>query len=412
GCLRSMRLRSVLLLPLLLVVRPECVLSAVEGWASDSGFPSGSYRVLDDPEASCDAVAEALMLSVNAVGAELTALKDTTFALAGDIGPLLLDPGLPHTARANISSSLFPPVSASVRLVWSLVELSAYTSMKRQTCIGQVVREGLHRALLSSAEAIRQLVGCMWHMVNLGSFGDYGSPHRNLQLLLGLFPALFESLNLVSDAVQQIGIDSISIGNAAHEPEGMFTNTVVLYRKLFPERAHLDKGILRTILRLLPMDSSLCDFGGLDGRYALWLNDTGLVEAYAVDGIRGIFELTDGAVMEADLTTPNLTLWRQFDCVLSLEVAEHIPKQHERVFLENLARHARECLIVSWALPETLGEGHVNSMSEEESHRRVVEVTGFVRDDTATKMLRESAEIEWIASTVAMYVKPNSRSDV
>ncbi|KAF4724141.1 hypothetical protein FOZ63_025089, partial [Perkinsus olseni] len=242
---------------------------------------------------------------------------------------------------------------------------------------------------------------CMWHMVNMGSFGDYGSPHRNLQLLLGLFPTLYESLNLVSDAVQQIGIDSISIGNAAHEPEGMFTNTVVLYRKLFPERAHLDKGLLRTILRLLPMDSSLCDFGGLDGRYALWLNDTGLVDAYAVDGIRGISELTDGAVMEADLTTPNLTLWRQFDCVLSLEVAEHIPKQHERVFLKNLARHAEECLIVSWALPETLGEGHVNSMSEEESHRRVVEVTGFVRDDTATKMLRESAEIEWIASTVA-----------
>ncbi|KAF4753275.1 hypothetical protein FOZ62_021065, partial [Perkinsus olseni] len=133
GCLRSMRLQSVLLLLLLLVVRPECVLSAVQGWASDGGFPSGSYRVLDDLEASCDAVAEALMFSVNAVGAELTSLKDAAFAMAGDIGPLLLDPSLPPTARANISSSLFPRVSASVRLVWSLVELSAYTSMKRQT---------------------------------------------------------------------------------------------------------------------------------------------------------------------------------------------------------------------------------------------------------------------------------------
>ncbi|KAF4680432.1 hypothetical protein FOZ60_013483 [Perkinsus olseni] len=372
--------------------QPECVLSAVQGWASDSGFPSGSYRVLDDPEASCDAVAEALMFSVNAVGAELTALKDTTFAPWQVVGASRLVPYFCPTCVEPCGTIC--------------VYFNEAADVHRSSCER---RPPPGVAILSRGD---KAACCMWHMVNLGSFGDYGSPHRNLQLLLGLLPTLYESLNLVSDAVQQIGIDSISIGNAAHEPEGMFTNTVVLYRKLFPERAHLDKGLLRTILRLLPMDSSLCDFGGLDGRYALWLNDTGLVEAYAVDGIRGISELTDGAVMEADLTTPNLTLWRQFDCVLSLEVAEHIPKQHERVFLENLARHAEECLIVSWALPETLGEGHVNSMGEEESHRRVVEVTGFVRDDTATKMLRESAEIEWIASTVAMYVKPNSRSDV
>lgn len=51
---------------------------------------------------------------------------------------------------------------------------------------------------------------------------------------------------------------------------------------------------------------TLGDFGSLDGRYAKYLNETGAFSAYAVDGIENIEQLTDGRVLQADLTKPLL----------------------------------------------------------------------------------------------------------
>ena len=38
----------------------------------------------------------------------------------------------------------------------------------------------------------------------------------------------------------------------------------------------LDKGLLQGILRMLPVDTVLADFGAGSGQYAKWLNDTGV----------------------------------------------------------------------------------------------------------------------------------------
>ncbi|KAK7004434.1 hypothetical protein BgiMline_005954, partial [Biomphalaria glabrata] len=51
-----------------------------------------------------------------------------------------------------------------------------------------------------------------------------------------------------------------------------------------------------------------------------------------------------------DLTSPQYDV-PIFDWVLSIEVGEHIPPQYEDTYLDNLARHAREGLILSWASP-------------------------------------------------------------
>ena len=54
--------------------------------------------------------------------------------------------------------------------------------------------------------------------------------------------------------------------------------------------------------------------GSLDGRYAAWLTDTGLVTAQAYDGVAGITELTDGRVQQVDLSG-RLELGRTFSWV-------------------------------------------------------------------------------------------------
>jgi hypothetical protein len=45
--------------------------------------------------------------------------------------------------------------------------------------------------------------------------------------------------------------------------------------------------------------------------------------------------------------------------IISLEVAEHIPEKYEAVYLDNIFRHAKEGIILSWAVPGQIGLSHI-----------------------------------------------------
>ena len=68
------------------------------------------------------------------------------------------------------------------------------------------------------------------------------------------------------------------------------------------------------------------------------------------EAVGNIEEITSGFVKYFDLTKPRY-LGKMFDWVTCFEVGEHIPVRFERIFLENLIRHAREGIIISWAVP-------------------------------------------------------------
>ncbi|CAJ1363126.1 unnamed protein product [Effrenium voratum] len=89
-----------------------------------------------------------------------------------------------------------------------------------------------------------------------------------------------------------------------------------------------DKGLLRFLLaNVLRQNDRLCDLGAFGGHYAEWLNDTGLVRAWAFDGLEDVEELTEGRVRFARLDQP-LHL-EGCDVVLCLEVLEHIPREQD-----------------------------------------------------------------------------------
>ena len=46
--------------------------------------------------------------------------------------------------------------------------------------------------------------------------------------------------------------------------------------------------------------------------------------------------------------------------MISLEVAEHIDKKYEAIYLDNVVRHASEGVIISWAVPGQPGVQHIN----------------------------------------------------
>eukprot|EP00913_Durusdinium_trenchii_P027806 g26073.t1 len=131
----------------------------------------------------------------------------------------------------------------------------------------------------------------------------------------------------------------------------------------------LDKGLLQGMLRMLPLDAVVADFGAGSGQYSKWLNDTGLVTALAFDGSPDIHLVTKGAVALADLGQP-LSLWRRFDWSLCIEVAEHLPTKLTPTFLANLDKHTEQGLIITWARPGLQGLGTANPYASQKGADR------------------------------------------
>eukprot|EP00397_Hematodinium_sp_SG-2012_P036291 GEMP01039162.1.p1 GENE.GEMP01039162.1~~GEMP01039162.1.p1 ORF type:complete len:387 (+),score=59.89 GEMP01039162.1:47-1207(+) len=269
--------------------------------------------------------------------------------------------------------------------------------LARRTCFGSRFRWAFQEALLPLQKMWNRVLNVMWHSLDNSVMSDYGNPGQHWKQLITLFQLQIQVLNRVQEELESPREDTFLWG---HRPEGMFLHTQVMHRMLFPHTSLIDKGILRTILRFLPRDSTIADLGAFHGHYTRWLNDTGLFRhVHGFDGIKGIALLTDDLVTEADLTKPLDIESRSYDYVLCVEVAEHIPAEHEATFLANL-QIARKGLILSWAPPGV--EGHVNCQPIEES-RRKVEALGFHQNETITAMLRDTSELAWIAKSIAFY---------
>lgn len=189
----------------------------------------------------------------------------------------------------------------------------------------------------------------------------------------------------------------------SHETDGRFSTIEALRRDTF-EEWQLDKGLLRALIRQLPIDSTVADFGAGSGHYASWLNDTGLVTAYAFDGSPDIELVTKNAVKSADLGRP-FTLWQKFDWTLCLEVAENIPPELTPAFLRNLDAHSEHGLILSWAKPDVQGLGTANPRSEAEVLKLMQEHTGLHLDTQRTHTLRTASTVPYLADSLLAFVR-------
>ncbi|CAJ1383514.1 unnamed protein product [Effrenium voratum] len=150
---------------------------------------------------------------------------------------------------------------------------------------------------------------------------------------------------------------------------------------------------------------SVGDFGCGLGLYVRDMRAAGL-RAGGFDGNPATWEITDGRCLQADLSR-HLDLGTRWDWVLSLEVAEHIPRQFETLFLENLVRHTCSGMVLSWG--NQAGEGHVNLRTSEEVEAMLANY-GFQSLRAATAELRALATLPWLQSTVLVFQRPRLRS--
>ena len=112
------------------------------------------------------------------------------------------------------------------------------------------------------------------------------------------------------------------------------------------------------------------DFGAGRGWYSAYLNKVeGLAAAPYDYGAR-----PGTAVRPFDISRPLNGTVPVFDAVLCLEVGEHVPARFEDGIFDNIATHAHDAVVLSWAAPGQPGRSGpaVGGIGRAAFNRRVV----------------------------------------
>jgi len=143
-------------------------------------------------------------------------------------------------------------------------------------------------------------------------------------------------------------------------------------------------------------------FGDGPGRYKQLILDTGKVKGYdSYDGAPYSDTTSEGRVKFLDLTLPQFGL-PLYDWVVSLEVAEHIPQQYESVYIDNIVRHAKEGVILSWAVPGQPGFKHINNRPLDYI-LDMFDRLGFDLDEKASTKLKQKANFWYLKKNINVF---------
>src|SRR5512147_1480448 len=166
--------------------------------------------------------------------------------------------------------------------------------------------------------------------------------------------------------------------NKMTAPTGYFTEDTPIH--------HTDDGLMAALASFLPAGAYVLDVGCGDGAYTRALRKAG-IDCYGYDGNPNTPAITGGLCKIADFARP--LVLGLYDWVLCLEVGEHIPAEYESALLDNLDRHAKKGIILSWAVPGQGGREHVNERSNAYIKEQLAGL-GFTNDLEAESLLRSA----------------------
>ncbi len=143
--------------------------------------------------------------------------------------------------------------------------------------------------------------------------------------------------------------------------------TTGIYTRRFAKRRtwKVDDNLLAAILATINEEWTIADLGAGVGMYVHALLERGY-NACGFDGIRDVGLLSNGHVIQADLTSTDFFRARQrcdispSDVAICIEVGEHIPVEWQHNFIDNVACVPTKRLVMSWGTPGQRGTAHVN----------------------------------------------------
>ena len=149
--------------------------------------------------------------------------------------------------------------------------------------------------------------------------------------------------------------------------DGIALSTIEVLRRDTFEEWNVPKPLLRALLRyVIPRDSQVADFCAGIGTAASFLNDTGLVRAYAFDASSNIKLLSRNAVEYLRLYSEEAKLWTTFDVTMCLSAAADYgpkPEVWAQVW-RNLEANTRRTAVLTCGL----GEARQEAMSAAATH--------------------------------------------
>ncbi|CAK9010581.1 unnamed protein product [Durusdinium trenchii] len=185
--------------------------------------------------------------------------------------------------------------------------------------------------------------------------------------------------------------------------EGRNITSTGAYCTVLLESQKFNEELAEGICKIVDPTDTIVDLGARIGMYTRYFRERSCVRlALAYDGGIGVREMSSGLVQHLDLT--QLHNIGVFDWVLSLEVAEHIPPEYESVYIENLHRHNRKGIIMSWAFPGQSGVGHVNEQHAPQV-RLMFKELGYLFDPRATRRLRSTchSHLSYFMNTLLVF---------
>lgn len=170
------------------------------------------------------------------------------------------------------------------------------------------------------------------------------------------------------------------------------------------DKHYFDEKLSQEMLVLLKEKSikDCIDFGCGMGLYAKFLNDNH-ISCDCFDGNPDTAKLTANLCKTLDLSN-NFDLNKKYNCVISLEVGEHIPKEYENIFIQNITKHIGKLLILSWAIPGQVGNGHINLRSNDYIIS-IMKKQELLYDKDLSERLRKSSQLWWFKNTIMVFEK-------
>lgn len=148
------------------------------------------------------------------------------------------------------------------------------------------------------------------------------------------------------------------------------------------------------------------DFGCGKGSY-LKVIDESIFTCYGFEGTYGINEIADFPnIRQMDLIKP-FDFYNKGN-VLCLEVAEHIDRANENIFIDNITSHvlSGSLFILSWAIPGQGGCGHHNEQNAEYVIP-TIEARGFEWLPIESQVLRDAggSDLWWFKNSIYVFKK-------
>lgn len=153
---------------------------------------------------------------------------------------------------------------------------------------------------------------------------------------------------------------------------------------------------LAVYLRDLFKGKSVVDLGAGLGWYCPIISEKSK-KCDQYDGSVNIEEVTQGKVKYLNLAEP-IEFQCNYDIVMSIEVAEHIHKLYEEIYVDNLIKCSKEGILISWSKIGQGGHFHVNNKNKEDAIKLFekknlkydINITANIKNATKFKYLRDN----------------------